>query len=327
MEKYDKEKQLKYLLENKDKLFSIWAEQEIARYIAEEKFSNSYEEFEMRELNIDPNSEEFQEKKNKEISKYENDLMKLDFNNLGDQFIEIEKKHYDRYKNLNQVSRLQNCDIMFWAKKSIWSFEEFMMLKNNINPNYKPKQLKKYNIYFNIFNDLMSAECKILTMDHNSFEKDYIVIYDLVSDAILCNELNKIRGEERQEDFEPKHLYNHDKFKRNDLMNWCKENDISLPKEFLEKKSISELEEENQDLKNQINDLQKKLKEKEDQRIIKTLNKIIKGMTDKHYADKTTRISKIKSTLDLQGINISQRCLQDRIKEASEEDQSENGNI
>jgi hypothetical protein len=328
MEKYDKEKQLKYLLKNKDKIFnSIWPEQEIVRYIAQKKFDNSYEKFEMDEMNIDANSEEFQEKKNKEISKYENDLMKLDIKNLSKQFIDIEESYYSRYRSIILRSELKKEDFKFWNRKSSWSIKDLVLLKNNINPNFIPEPKFVYQItkFYN-FNEIVKYENLIKTINTLKIFNKYEELVDLLEDSKMIGDLNIINhGIDDKEIFFGRRILKSNIIKKNDLMNWCKENDISLPKEFLEKKSISELEEENQDLKNQITNLQKKLKEKEDQRVIKKLYQIICGMTKKHYSGKKPSV--IKNTLDQEGINLDLKTIRKHIEKALEEDQSENGNI
>jgi hypothetical protein len=87
-----------------------------------------------------------------------------------------------------------------------------------------------------------------------NFVSEYNKIYELLQDAYSCGNLDLIA-------IDPKSLNSGfselRRIKKDDLINWSKENDISLPKEFLEKKSISELEEENQNLKNKIEELQK----------------------------------------------------------------------
>jgi hypothetical protein len=328
MKKYDKEKQLKYLLKNKDKIFnSIWPEQEIVRYIAQKKFDNSYEKFEMDEMNIDANSEEFQEKKNKEISKYENDLMKLDIKNLSKQFIDIEESYYSRYRSIILRSELKKEDFKFWNRKSSWSIKDLVLLKNNINPNFIPEPKFVYQItkFYN-FNEIVKYENLIKTINTLKIFNKYEELVDLLEDSKMIGDLNIINhGIDDKEIFFGRRILKSNIIKKNDLMNWCKENDISLPKEFLEKKSISELEEENQDLKNQITNLQKKLKEKEDQRVIKKLYQIICGMTKKHYSGKKPSV--IKNTLDQEGINLDLKTIRKHIEKALEEDQSENGNI
>ncbi len=88
------------------------------------------------------------------------------------------------------------------------------------------------------------------------------------------------------------------------------------------------IEQENQNLENQITDLKKKLKIKEDQRVIKKLYQIICGISKKHYPDKTSRASKIEDTIIKQaGIELDKKTIRKHIEKALEEDRSENGNI
>ena len=250
--------------------------------------------------------------------------------------IDKQNKELQNLKDKLESMNLTESDLNYYKKLPFWKVHECISLSLNKNPDKF-----QYSFSQSIHN---SYSKKIL--ENFDIFKRYNFILNIIDRSIKINSFPKIQQYGQITKTCDKII------KPYDYINWTKENEIDISEKIIsnikkpkikisQEKIIQDLsdinnylasnkkiiEEKNQDLKNQITDLEKKLKIKEDQRIIKTLNKIIKGMTDKHYADKTTRISKIKSTLDLQGINISQRCLQDRIKEASEEDQSENGNI
>jgi hypothetical protein len=253
--------------------------------------------------------------------------MKLDIKNLSKQFIDIEESYYSRYRSIILRSELKKEDFKFWNRKSSWSIKDLVLLKNNINPNFIPEPKFVYQItkFYN-FNEIVKYENLIKTINTLKIFNKYEELVDLLEDSKMIGDLNIINhGIDDKEIFFGRRILKSNIIKKNDLMNWCKENDISLPKEFLEKKSISELEEENQDLKNQITNLQKKLKEKEDQRVIKKLYQIICGMTKKHYSGKKPSV--IKNTLDQEGINLDLKTIRKHIEKALEEDQSENGNI
>lgn len=280
------------------------------------------------------------EKQFKDFSDRQEYLESLDIkeiNKITKPFLDkIEKERIDKQnkelqdlKDKLESMNLTESDLNYYQKLPFWKVHECISLSLNKNPDKF-----KYSFSQSIHN----SYSKEILENFDIFEK-YNFILNIIDRSVEINSFPKIKQ------------YGHitktcDKIiKPYDYINWIKENEIDISEQItanikkpkikiLQEKIIQDLsdindslisdnkniEQENQNLENQIIDLEKKLKEKEDQRIIKTLNKIIKGMTDKHYADKTTRISKIKSTLDLQGINISQRCLQDRIKEALEED-------
>lgn len=249
---------------------------------------------------------------------------------------EIEKEKMDKQKKELQDLKdklesmnLTESDLNYYKKLPFWKVHECIALSLNKNP-------EKFKYSFSqTINNSYSKEI----LENFDIFKKYNFILDIIDRSIKINSFPKIQQYGNITKTCDKII------KPYDYINWIKENEIDIsekitsnikkPKiKILHEKIIQDLndinnslindkknsEKESQDLKNQITNLQKKLKEKEDQRIIKTLYKIIKGVVKKHYPDKTTRISTIKSTLDLQGVNISKRSLQDHIKEALEED-------
>jgi hypothetical protein len=251
MEKYDKKKQLKYLLKNKDKIFSIFPEQEMADYIAHDEYGWV---FNTKDKDV---PDEVIDEQKRSYYIMASDLLNRDYYSeiqLFRAFIDIEEKNYNQYNLLLFKSKLENEEYRFWRAKTSWSVKEFMLLRNNINPRYKPKPLDKIVGSYDVFEKILEVENKVKTMKTINFVSEYNKIYELLQDAYSCGNLDLIA-------IDPKSLNSGfselRRIKKDDLINWSKENDISLPKEFLEKKSISELEEENQNLKNKIEELQK----------------------------------------------------------------------
>jgi hypothetical protein len=251
MEKYDKEERLKYLLENKDKIFSIFPEKEMADYIAHDEYGWV---FNTKDKDV---PDEVIDEQKQSYYIMASDLLNRDYYSeieLFRAFIDIEEKNYNQYNLLLFKSKLENEEYRFWRAKTSWSVKEFMLLRNNINPRYEPKPLDKIVGSYDVFEKILEVENKVKTMKTINFVSEYNKIYELLQDAYSCGNLDLIA-------IDPKSLNSGfselRRIKKDDLINWSKENDISLPKEFLEKKSISELEEENQNLKNKIEELQK----------------------------------------------------------------------
>jgi len=70
--------------------------------------------------------------------------------------------------------------------------------------------------------------------------------------------------------------------------------------------------------------LKEELKQKEDQRVVKTLYKILCGLIAKHYSDKTSRVSKIQITLRNEaGIDLDEKTIRTHVEKSLEEDASE----
>ena len=251
MEKYDKEKQLKYLLENKDKIFnSIWPEQEMADYIAHDEYGWV---FNTKDKDV---PDEVIDEQKQSYYIMASDLLNRDYYSeieLFRAFIDIEEKNYNQYNLLLFKSKLENEEYRFWRAKTSWSVKEFMLLRNNINPRYKPKPLDKIVGSYDVFEKILEVENKVKTMKTINFVSEYNKIYELLQDAYSCGNLDLIAIDPRSLNSGFSELR---RIKKDDLINWCRQNDISLPKEFLENKSISELEKENQDLKNKIEELQ-----------------------------------------------------------------------
>jgi hypothetical protein len=254
-----------------------------------------------------------QDKKYQNYYLRKNQLESLDFTAVNSIYRDVNKKiaeeeNEQEFKNIKKYLSDINCadkDFEYWAKYDRWELQQFVALLLSRNPKFLTKS------YINdLEKSLIRINKKLDIIDQ------YHDLFNLVKDFFISSKI-----------FDAKE---YSQFWVVNSINWAREKDIQIPQHLYDSilkihnkpksKTKEELEQENQNLKNQITNLEKKLKIKEDQRIIKTLYKIIKGITKKHYPDKTTRISKIKSTFDLQGINISKRSLQDHIKEALEED-------
>jgi len=251
--------------------------------------------------------------------------------------IDKQNKELQNLKDKLESMNLTESDLNYYKKLPFWKVHECISLSLNKNPDKF-----QYSFSQSIHN---SYSKKIL--ENFDIFKRYNFILNIIDRSIKINSFPKIQqyGDITK---------TCDKIiKPYDYINWVKENEIDIsekiisnikkPKiKILQEKIIQDLndinnslindkknsEKENQDLKNQINDLQKKLKEKEDSRIIKTLYQIICGISKKHYPDKTSRISRIEDTIIKQaGIELDKKTIRKHIEKALEEDQSENGNI
>jgi len=214
-----------------------------------------------------------------------------------------------------------NADFDYWLKADYWSVEECLALAFGKNP-------KLINF------------AKIINFQHSinvssKFVLKYLENFDLVERSInyfslgtmICDKYTKTENK---------------KVKPLDFINWAKSKNIELPKGLseltkqdennikeIEVKFTSLQEKYNQlsldkaGLKQQNEELQKKLSEKEDSRVIATLNKILCGIIKGHYSDESSRVSKIKSTLMREAnIDLNEKTIRTRLQEALKEDKS-----
>ena len=214
-----------------------------------------------------------------------------------------------------------NADFDYWLKADYWSVEECLALAFGKNPRL---------INF----------AKIINFQHSinvssKFVLKYLENFDLVERSINSYSLNTLIC----------HKYTkteNKKVKPLDFVNWAKSKNIELPKGLselttqdennikeIEVKFTSLQEKYNQlsvdkaSLKKQNEELQKKLSEKEDSRVITTLNKILCGIIKGHYSDESSRVSKIKSTLMREAnIDLNEKTIRTRLQEALKEDKS-----
>jgi hypothetical protein len=107
-------------------------------------------------------------------------------------FIDIEEKNYNQYNLLLFKSKLENEEYRFWRAKTSWSVKEFMLLRNNINPRYKPKPLDKIVGSYDVFEKILEVENKVKTMKTINFVSEYNKIYELLQDAYSCGNLDLI---------------------------------------------------------------------------------------------------------------------------------------
>ncbi|NBX53263.1 MAG: hypothetical protein EBT63_06425, partial [Proteobacteria bacterium] len=214
-----------------------------------------------------------------------------------------------------------NADFDYWLKADYWSVEECLALAFGKNPRL---------INF----------AKIINFQHSinvssKFVLKYLENFDLVERSInyfslgtmICDKYTKTENK---------------KVKPLDFINWAKSKNIELPKGLseltkqdennikeIEVKFTSLQEKYNQlsldkaGLKQQNEELQKKLSEKEDSRVIATLNKILCGIIKGRYSDESSRVSKIKSTLMREAnIDLNEKTIRTRLQEALKEDKS-----
>lgn len=148
-------------------------------------------------------------------------------------YIDYTYKYYQQYcyAKLNDID-----NIKFYKQKDTWTVEEFILLHLNLSPkkiNFHDIRLIKNNTQY-----LQKENINNLLTKY----KDIIILLDSSCNA---GKIVRVKGKINVDD----KIAKYDEFKREDLIKWSIEKEIELPRQFLEKKSNSELEKANQDLK------------------------------------------------------------------------------
>lgn len=234
---------------------------------------------------------------------------------------EIKQKEAELFDQDNM-----RADYEYWNKADFWSVEECLILTLKKDPRRVGHDYISNNRHYQI---RFSGEC------YSEFTKKYDEIFGLIQRSIdsgLLKTLPSVSGK----------IVNLEKrgIVPINYINWAKDKNITLPEELskiTENKNdneallnqalqeINALKEENKSLKEENSSLKEAMKQKEDQRVIRTLYKILCGIIKKHYGkNETSRVSIIqKILLSEAGIELSEKSLRTHIEKALEEDSSE----
>lgn len=220
MTKSNKQKRLNYLLNNLvDNPFDLGIEKDyIIDVITTEKLGNLDEELyhiEAKYSDYDLNLYEEQKRDlEKKFQDYEKELSSYTNEKLCELFIEVEFPLRNKY----ELMKLKEKEFSFWNKRSGWTVKEFLALKFSIKP-------KEFDL-----DTIKHLEYSIATEETLDIAVHYYEIYELVRNAIDCKDLVVIKYSMVEEN---------ELIKRIDWLNWCKINDIELPKELIEGNNLS----------------------------------------------------------------------------------------
>lgn len=233
---------------------------------------------------------------NQEIAKIENDLF-----------------HQDK----------MNADYAHWIKADYWTVEECLALTFGKNPNIINYRYVSENRYCEanlgcVMTEFVKRYDKLLNLVERSIESGFLKTIQTYGKALNTEKrrilpLQYISWAQSKSTALPKELeaIASKKIDYQDIAVKAMEANIS----FQDK--CANLEAENKSLKEE-------LKQKEDQRVIKTLYKILCGLIAKHYSDKTSRVSKIQTTLlNEAGIDLDEKTIRTHVEKSLEEDASE----
>lgn len=248
------------------------------------------------------------------------------------QRIEKQKSEIEAANDILFNAAHMKADYSFWNKADYWTVEEFIALSLGKNPNYMNKKYVESNKYGGGY-----IKWGFMTMPS---AMSYLERFNLLSRTIESNpenvstvqiELRRMKPQACIEWAESKGIELPQELKlptsqsSMDLVNRVIEQNKKLLEntektlEIVKERNlqIKELQERNAKLLNQLS-------EKEDSRIIKTLNKILCGIIKGHYKDKNSRVSKIIGTLKREAnIEINEKTIRTRIEEALKEDQAD----
>lgn len=220
----------------KNEIIEILIEENLG-YIDDEitAIENKYYEYDESHLAAKKEKDEVQKK----FSKYRKSLESMQNKDLCKKFIKVENKYINAYSD----NILEESDFQFWNKRSGWKVREFMALKFAKDP-------KSFEI-----DRIKRLEYIVESIEIERISDEYDDLLSLVKNAITCRDLQPVNMS--YDTYELDIL-----IRRKELIKWCNENDILLPKELGESKTKSMLDSELSSLKKEILSLQTKIQEK-----------------------------------------------------------------
>jgi len=214
-------------------------------------------------------------------------------------------------------------DYEYWNKADYWTIAECLALTFEKDPKAIDYSYVVNNHYFKTS----------LGYEASKFAKKYDELFNLIHRSVESGTLEimptygKILSLDKKRVIPAKYI------------GWAKSKNISLPEELSEKftevtdykslldavvKTMNSIQEQKLKLEEENKSLKEDLKQKERQRIIKTLYKILCGLVLKHYGkSETNRVSMIKKTLFTEaGIDMDEKTIRAHVEKSLEEDQS-----
>lgn len=223
-----------------------------------------------------------------------------------------------------ESDNVRKIDISYYSDLEIYDFETLVSLSVGVNPEIINKNkideiYKRMNSKFNQYDE----KCYSFINYYNKVRK--IIESSLNNNSLKFEQTTYSPYGEWTEYIEVKPI---------DFINWAERKEtIKLAPELiqavkrklnLETINYKELQEQLDQIKSENKSLKEQLNEKEDQRIISTLYKMLCGVIKKHYQRKSSRVSRMLKTIKTEaGIDISEKTLRNHIERALEEDQNQ----
>lgn len=249
-----------------------------------------------------------------EIGKYKKQLESHPEEELNTMYLEAKKEEENNHFFNSQEAK--TIDISYWSDLDRWKGGDLIAFSLSRNPD-----IVNYN------------EIKNISYISSSFIKKYNDVERLLNEAVGSG---KLKSSGFYIDIQ------HRKVKPINFIKWAEnKSSINLPKQLIEavnKKSnvannsdivlnltevIKSTNDKCNNLESDNKKLKEELKEKEDQRVVTTLYKVLCGIIKKHYPNKTNRVSQLQTTiLNEAGIEINEKTLRNHIEKALEEDQN-----
>lgn len=215
-------------------------------------------------------------------------------------------------------------DFDHWCKMDYWTVDEFIALSFGKNPKKINQSYITKNIYSDIRRDGFIVPLK--------FPDEYTKRLNLLSRTLIHN-LTKSRDEEMDDRL----LMPTESLRMSpkDCVDWAQSKEIKIPKQLKSllpkqegsvKKLSEQINQKNITIENLLKeneDLKRKAQEREDARVISSLNKILCGLVKKHYPNENSRASTIERMLkNSANIDLNTKTIRTRTTEALKEDKS-----